>query len=85
MNLLFGLTPMFCPLGKGMAHWASGGGAIPATTELGTEILVWGMGTRHGTCLTPIPQLPVPPQEKSPQMLKGASGRAFPWVNTLIY
>lgn len=65
---------------------ASGSGkAIPPTAELGTEIPVWGMGTLKVTWLTPIPFLPVPPWEKSPQMLKGAPGWVFPWINTLIY
>lgn len=64
MNLLCHLTSMFWPLG-GM-HGIGGDEAIPTVAELRTEILVWGTGTQHNTCLTSILWLPPPPQEKSP-------------------
>lgn len=63
-------TRVLFPGGRGL-HRAGGGKAIPTMAELGTEILVWGTGTQHDACPTPVP---VPTQEKSPQMPKGASG-----------
>lgn len=80
MELQFRLTPMFFSLGA-----CASGRWWQSCAELGTKLLVWGTGTQHSACLTPIPWLPVPPWETSPQMLKGASGQVFPWVNTLIY
>lgn len=41
-------------------------GTGPTVAELGTEILMWGTGTQHDTCPTPILWLSLPPQEKSP-------------------
>lgn len=61
------LTAVLCPLrgvGRG-AHRAGSGEAMAARAEPGTEKLLWGSGTWHSTCPTPVPRLPVPPWEKS--------------------
>lgn len=75
MNLLFCLTPIICPLG---------GYTGQAVADRSPPRQCWTPKSWHSACPTLIPWLLLPSWEKSLQILKGASGQALPWVNTLI-